>query len=65
LLVATHSEALLKALGEISKKMNLLRDDDVAIYRLSKAPSGVKAERLSLETAESKSEPDARSFTTA
>lgn len=49
LLVTTHSEALLKALGEACNTEHLDRDH-VMIYRLSKSPSGAQSERIELET---------------
>ena len=49
LLVTTHSQPLLNALGEACKAEHLDRDD-LAIYHLSKSPAGAKSEKLRMES---------------
>lgn len=48
LLVTTHSQELLQALGEACKKQQI-DPDEVAVYRLSKSPEGAKAERTQID----------------
>ena len=45
LVMTTHSETLLRALAEATES-DCLRRDDLAVYSLTKTPSGARAERI-------------------